>query len=327
MRALTAGLAMALVLALAAPARADHVKLKGGGYVRGEAVSYDEATETLTFQMEDGSTREFALDDLDKRSVYLVNRSRVPKDDFDKQVRIGRLAVEVELFAHAARHFDQARKADSSRGAEVDAEVAQLKRQAATYGMAKARAAVSDGNLKEAEKWLVKLAEKLPDEPEGAQARQMLDQYYARIRDEKEAEVLAKANAEQRKQLEVAEGHYDKMVEKTSKGLASDRAGSSAVSTWNGALRDGDRALKALDKVDTSGPGTVTTEQVAGYRRMVIDQMVEVHLHLASLWTVRSSYNKALSETNKALALDPRSERALSARARIERAAAERRWW
>ena len=327
MRAFTAGLAMALVLALAAPARADHVKLKGGGYVRGEAVSYDEATETLTFQMEDGSTREFALDDLDKRSVYLVNRSRVPKDDFDKQVRIGRLAVEVELFAHAARHFDQARKADSSRGAEVDAEVAQLKRQAATYGMAKARAAVSDGNLKEAEKWLVKLAEKLPDEPEGAQARQMLDQYYARIRDEKEAEVLAKADAEQRKQLEVAEGHYDKMVEKTGKGLASDRAGSSAVSTWNGALRDGDRALKALDKVDTSGPGAVTAEQVAGYRRMVIDQMVEVHLHLASLWTVRSSYNKALSETNKALALDPRSERALSARARIERAAAERRWW
>lgn len=327
MRGLSVALTLALALAAAAPARADYVKLKDGGYVRGEAISYDEATQTLSFQMEDGSTKRFALDDLDKRSVYLVNRSRVPKDDFDKQVRIGRLAVEVELFAHAARHFDQARAADPSRGAEVDAEIAQLKRQAATYGMAKARAAVSKGDLKEAEKWLVKLAEKVPDEPEGAQARQMLDQYYARIRDEKEAEVLAQASAEQRKQLEVAEGHYDKMVEKAGKGLASDRAGNSAVSAWNGALRDGGRALGALDKVDTSGSGTVTAEQVEGYRRMVIDQMVEVHLHLASLWTVRSSYNKALSEANKALALDPRSERALSARARIERAAAERRWW
>ena len=73
-------------------------------------------------------------------------------------------------------------------------------------------------------------------------------------------------------------------------------------------------------------PGAVTPEQLEGYRQMVIDQMVELHLHLASLWTVRSSYNKALGEANKALALDPRSEQALAARARIERAASERRW-
>ena len=76
-----------------------------------------------------------------------------------------------------------------------------------------------------------------------------------------------------------------------------------------------------------SGPGTVTAEQLEGYRRMVVDQMVEVHLHLASLWTVRSSYNQALGEANTALAQDPQSERALSSRARIERASAERRWW
>ena len=211
-RLLTTAAALTLALTLAAPALADHVKLKQGGYVRGEAVSYDEATDTLTFRMEDGSEKRFALDDLDKRSVYLVNRSRVPTDDFDRQLRIGKLAQETELFAHAMRHFDQARAADPARGAEVDQAVAQLERDAGDYGMRKAKDAISRGDLREGEKWLVKLAEKLPDQPQGVQARQMLDQYYERVRDEREAKVLAQASAEQRKQLEVAEGHYDKMI-------------------------------------------------------------------------------------------------------------------
>jgi len=318
---------LAAALALAFPAvAAEYVKLKDGTLVKGDAVAYDEATETLTFRMEDGSSRGFKLSELDLRSVYLVNRSRVPKDDFDKQLRIGKLACEVELFAHAVRHFDQARAADPARGAEVDAAVTALKRQAATYGMQKAKDAVSRGDLREAEKWLVKLTEKLPDEPEGVQAQQMLEEYYARNRREREAEVLARASAQQQKDLEKAKGHFDRMVEKTQKGLTANRSGNASVSAWEGALKDGERALKALDGVDTSVQGGVTPDQMAGYRKMVIDQMVEVHLHLASLWTVRSSYNQALSEANKALALDPKSEHALAARARIERAAAERRW-
>ena len=48
---------LALGLALAVPAAADYVKLKGGGYVKGEAVSYDESSGELTFE-----TAEFRLE-------------------------------------------------------------------------------------------------------------------------------------------------------------------------------------------------------------------------------------------------------------------------
>ena len=47
---------------------------------------------------------------------------------------------------------------------------------------------------------------------------------------------------------------------------------------------------------------------------------VELHLHLASHFTTRTSYNRAQSEVNKALAYDPRNKDALAARARIETA-------
>ena len=48
----------------------------------------------------------------------------------------------------------------------------------------------------------------------------------------------------------------------------------------------------------------------------VTDQMVELHLHIASVYSTRSSYNNALSEANKALALEPDNPSALPARAR-----------
>jgi len=324
-RLLSVGASLALLVALAAPASADYVKLKDGTLVKGEATSYDEAADALVFKMEDGSTRSIPMADLNHRSVYLVNRSRIPRQDFEGQLKIGNLARDVELFAHAMRHYGYARKADAARGAEVDAEVARLKSLAAEWAMQKAKDAVSKGDIREAEKWLVKLVEKVPDEPQAVQAQQMLDEYYARNREQREAETLARATEQQHKQLEVAKRHYDDMTRKAQKGLTSKRTGNTSVSAWERALKDGERTLSALGKVDTTTEGAVTAEQLEGYRRMVTEEMIEIHLHLASLWTVRSSYNKALGETNKALALDPSSERAIAARARVERAASERR--
>jgi hypothetical protein len=51
--------------------------------------------------------------------------------------------------------------------------------------------------------------------------------------------------------------------------------------------------------------------------------MVDLHLHLASHHTVKSSYKDAMKEANAALALDPKNAQALAARARIEQASSE----
>jgi hypothetical protein len=61
----------------------------------------------------------------------------------------------------------------------------------------------------------------------------------------------------------------------------------------------------------------------AKYRKLTTDQMVEVNLHLASLYTTRSSFNDAVKATNAALALEPNNAAALAQRARIEQTANE----
>jgi Tfp pilus assembly protein PilF len=56
---------------------------------------------------------------------------------------------------------------------------------------------------------------------------------------------------------------------------------------------------------------------------LTTDQMIELHLHIATNYTISTSYNEALRQANAALALDPNNANALAQRARIEQAATE----
>ena len=64
-------------------------------------------------------------------------------------------------------------------------------------------------------------------------------------------------------------------------------------------------------------------EGAAKYRQLTKQQMVDAHLHIASSYTVSSSYNQAIKQVNAALSLDPKNGEALAQRARIEQAASE----
>lgn len=318
--------AFVLALGLAAHAN-DYVKLKNGTPIKGEATKYDEATNSLEFKLEDGSTRTFKMDELDGRSVYLVNHSRVPKDDATKQIRLANLARDVGLYAHAVRHYEYAAKADPSKKPEIEREVAVLKTKAATWAMQQVRNAQAKGDKAEAEKWLLKMVEKVPDTPEGKEAAAMLDQTYAEARAKRESDAEAKATQSMKDDLQTGKKLYDNMVSKTQKGLTAKGSGGQAINSFESAVQDGGRVLKELDKADKKYTDAAAQETLAGYRKVVVDQLIETRLHLASAFTVRSSYNDALEQVNQALALDPKNEQAQSARVRVEQAAAERGGW
>ena len=322
----TLSLAALLALALPAAAQNDFVKLKDGKFIKGEAISYDEPTQTLNFKMEDGTSRGFKLDELDKRSVYLVNQSKVPKNDATKQIRLANLARDAELFAHAMRHYAYAEKADPARKPEIDKERATLRQLAAAYGMRMANEARSKGDKAGAEKWLMKIVEKVPDEPQAKEASAILEQTYAQARGEKEAKAQSQASEQLKKDLQPGKKNYDDMVRKTQEGLTASTSGSKATNSWDSALSDGQRALDLLERLMKKYPDPKTKETLEGYRGVVTGQMVELHLHLASSYTTRSSYNDALAEVNKGLALDPKNQECLAARARIEQAASESGW-
>ena len=311
-------LATLLVLACAAgPASAATIKLKDGTTMTCEIRGYDAGSKTLHVRRQDGTDAKYTLDQLDARSVYLVNASLIPKKDGGAQMRAANFARDAGLYAHAARRYGEAVKLDPSLKGAVDAEMTKLRRGAVQLCLKNARAAVAKGDMAEAEKWAKVLIEKLPNEPEAAEARAALDQYYAQTREKKIAAAEAKASDAVRKDAEKARKRYDQMVEKTKKGLQADSS-SQAENLFRQALADGEAVLKDIEKILAKHDDPRLDEQAGSYRAVVIDQMVEVHLHAASQLATRSDYRGAQKQVNEALALDPDNQQALAMRARIE---------
>lgn len=313
---------VAALALLALPAGAATLKLKNGTTVTGKVQRYDADAKTLYVRTDAGKDEQYKLDQLDARSVYLVNASLVPPDDAGKQLQVANFARDAGLYAHAARRYETAAKLDPKLKPAVDAEMAKLKRMAAEACLKNARAAVAKNDIAGAEKWLTVLIEKLPDEPEAKEAAAALDKHYSQRRSAKIAEVDKKSSEALQRDIEKGKKQYAEMVEKTKKGLQA-RGDSQASGLFKAALADGQDVLGIIDGLEKKYDDPKTRESTASYRSVVIGQMVDVHLHMASLETVKSDYRGALNQVNAALALDPKNPAALAARARIEEASSQ----
>ncbi len=316
--------ALALLLLLGAPlAATEHVKLKDGTVLKGRATAYDSQKKVLSFRSDDGQERQYTLDQLDQRSVYMVSASVVSKESGRGQLQLANYARDIGLYAHAGRRYEYAEKADPSLAEEVARERALGRKLAAEYCMKNAQEAVAQNKIADAEYWLSLLVQKLPNEPQAEQAAALLEQHYLKERNARDDQLESKHADLLEKDLRKGKELYDRMIERTRDGLTA-RSESKAAKLFEGALDDGKAVLKEIDRVVKKYPDDVRIQEGADkYRALTIAQMVDAHLHLASQYTVHSSYQNALAETNAALALDPRNEHALSQRARIEYASSE----
>jgi tetratricopeptide (TPR) repeat protein len=320
-----------LALATFAPgaSASERIKLKSGAVVSGRATAYDATKEVLSFRTDAGEDVTYTLSQLDARSVYLVYASVIPKDDAKGQLQLANFARDAGIYEHAARRYGYAEQADPSLKATVERERAELRRKAAETCLALAKEALAKKDTKSADKYLTLLLERLPGEPQAAEAARLLDGYYA-------AEASARDDAAERelaehlqKDLKKGKELYDRMLQRTQEGLTA-RSESKSKGLWEGALADGQGVLKEIDKLAAKyGSDPKVQEGAARYRKITRDHMVDVHLHLASQRTVKSDYKDAEKHVNAALALDPRNGEALAARARIEAAASEGlfSWW
>ncbi len=317
-------LIFALLAALAATSAAsEQIKLKDGKIVSGRATAYDPERKVLSFRTDAGQDMKYAMDQLDSRSVYLVYSSVIPKENGKGQLQLANFARDAGLYRHAARRYEYAEAADPALKTVVESERAVLRQRAADACMANARAAQAKGDTKEAQKWLALLLEKLPNEPQAVEAAAMVEATYAREANARD-DALEKEHEELlQKDLKKGKQHYDSMIERTREGLTA-RNTSKSTSLWEGAINDGEVVLKEIDRIEKKYPDDPRVQEgAARYRQLTVEQMVEVHLHLASQYTTSTSLNNALKEANKALALDPKNEQALAARARIEQASNE----
>lgn len=299
----------------------DTIRMKDGSTLRGYATSYNEATKTLGFRTEDGRDLSLKLDQLNTLSVYQVTQSTIPKDNAKGQIQLANYARDTGLYAHAVRHYGYAEKADPSLKPQIDQERVILRQKAAEFCMDNARKAIEKGDRKEAEKWLTIIVQKLPNEPQAAEAAKTLDELFSTERAKREETVAKKAPADLLKtDLKQGKVYYDRMIKFAKEGLTSPGGSPQAINAWENSIDNGGRALKEIDKVEKKYSDEPTRETLGGYRVLINDQIIEVRLNLASLYTTRSSYNKALGEVNQALAIAPENAQALAARARIEEA-------
>lgn len=316
-------LTFALLAVLAVPSAAqEKIKLKNGSIVAGRATAYDAKNEVLSFRTEDGQDKKYTMAELDGRSVYLVYSSVIPKENAKGQLQLANFARDAGLYRHAIRRYGYAEQ-DPSLKSQVESERVILRRRASAYCMEQAKAAQAKGDSKEAQKWLSLILEKLPNETEATEAAAMVQANYMRdanARDdalEKEHVELLQTDLKKGKQA------YDTMIERTRDGLTA-RNESQSQNLWKNALSEGQTVLKEIDRLTKKYPEDPKVQDGAKkYRKLTIDQMVEVHMHLASLYTTRSSFNEALREVNQALALSPQDPEVLSQRARIEAASNE----
>jgi tetratricopeptide (TPR) repeat protein len=325
MKSLLRPLTMLAVLCLGAITNADSVRLEDGTHIPGYATKYDEATEVLSWKGEDGKDYELKLADLNTRSTYSVLKSQVPKDNGKGQLQLANFTRDIELFVHAVRHYGYAEKADPSLKPEIDKEVEVLKSRAAKWGMAQAREAAAKGDKKKALDWLERIILKLPDQPEAAEAQRLIDDYYASVKAEHTKEVDSHDDEVLKSGLAEGKKAYDSMLERNKKALQS-KGGSTAIKGWEAAVKDGQKALDEIDKFEAKHKDKYA-ELLNGYRTTINEQIIEIHLNCASQYATRSSYNKALTETNKALAIDSKNAEALSMRARIQDASSRGLRW
>jgi tetratricopeptide (TPR) repeat protein len=293
------------------------ITLADGTKVTGHATAYDGETRTLHFTTTEGEPRRFGLEQLDARSVYLVHRSIVPTDDGEAQLQLANLARDAGLYAHSARHYRNARRAAPELAADVDREEATMRRMAAEFCILRAEEALAAGNRREAERWLTRLLDRMPDEPLAERAAEMLEGLHGPVarenytQTEKEAPDLLKTDLARGKR------HFDAMVDHTKRGLQA-RGGSSARRDFERAISEGERALREVDRVAADREDAASQRALKGYREAVVEQLVQAHLHLGSLLMTRSSLNNAMAQVNTALALDPGNAEALAMRSRIE---------
>ncbi len=330
MRFLSILLALACLAAAAPAQNPERVKLKTGDWLVGQPRSYDPETKVLVFQDEGGSERTVHLDELDPRSAYRTANSVSKRATPSQLVGVGNFARDLGFFAHAARHYDDALKQDPGLRDRVEAERVVLRRVAAEACMDHAREAMEEGDEKEAEKWLTTLVQKLPDEPLAAEASALLDAHYAKVHQAQDDAYEARFEELLTTELATAKKHYDAMLERIQKGLTSSSS-SRARGDFERAYKEGEKTLRELDRVqkrlEKADSAAEVQEAFDGYRGLTVEHMVEAQLHLASQYTTSTSYNRALKEVNKALALDPDNRRALQARARIENAASRGWRW
>jgi len=304
--------------------RPQALTLQSGGIVRGILRSDDRLS--ITLELSNGAEQTLTYDELAPRSIYRLMKARVSKDDGGGLMELGNYTRDHGLYAYSKRHYVEALTVDPDLRPKIEVEIEKLRVIASDDLLARARTALQKGDTKEAEKQLSRIINELPNEPAADAARVIMSELAAqaesqRVNDERAPRADASAVE---KELAPARKRYHRAVDENRKGMLASAGSSRATKHFKKSVDEGERGRKMVERsVKRNQDMTGFKEAAGSLDAQFIDVMVTANLNLAGIAMVKSSFNNALNEVNRALVLDPSRAEARSMKIRIENAAAD----
>jgi len=266
--------------------------------------------------------RDLRYEELAPRSIYRLEKGRTPRTDGLGLMKLGDLAREAGFWAHANRHYKEALKVDPALRPRIETALAGLREEASQAVLAEAREDMRKKRVKDAEKHLTAVLNEFPDERAAVEAAAMLD----RIHTQDRTRSVPARDKQLEKLFASAVSDLEYAADSNHKGLTS-KSQSRSINSYRNAISRLERGRKKLAGIEKKNKDDrVVVERADELDAQAIELYVTTSLNLVSSYMVQTSYNEALKAANAAVAVAPTDQRLLSARARIENAAADSDW-
>jgi len=328
-------LAVAVVLSfLAADATAQQLLfLKSGGVYKVKVLKSDWESVTVSLPLEGGGEEIHVVpvEDLEPHFYYNV-RNKALEGDAAGRIRLARYAVDNDMFPRAKAQMDQARALDPKVVEEfMETEFPKIKEGLAQRILEVGQRSLRRGSPKNAKKYASLILTKFEGTAAEAGAEELLKEVQAKIdadtakKRAQRRKVEAQKQEAEAKKIEKERDGFLRPVEKLlDEAAAANNRGLTAKSVsqskdpLESAARKYEHAAKKADELLKKGPpDDATTTSLQEMQRDAIQGGVSAYLNLAHSMSARGSYQKAVTYTNKALALDPDNAEAKAARATI----------
>jgi hypothetical protein len=317
-----------LVVAAAAPARAEDVLLVDGTVFTGKVDKVEKDGVTITMAV-GGGTATLKVDAARLDPAYFYGLlDGVADQDAKAHVELAVWCIEQGLFSRARLQMRRAEQLDPDfvRGLRED-QFPEMREGIATQILASAEADVKAGRLDVAEQKYEVLLLRLPDTEAGGKSREAMaalqpllearEAQAAEAGRKKLAEAERKAAEERAKKFASFDPKLAELKKLALEGLSED-GDAKALSLLDTALTRAKARLADLDDLAKgAGADEALAQEVADRRGRIRRGMVKVHLHRADLYLYRGAVNDAKREVEAARALDPQNADVVAAAVRV----------
>lgn len=317
MRMCAALLGLLLLGGLAGAAPFDKILLKNGSTLNGKVTA--DTGKSIVVEGNWGKETTLAYSEVDSRVLFRLKLGATKRTDGPGQIKLARFACDVGLWAQSRRHYSWALRADKSLESQVDAGLLHLRKTAGASVLADAKRYEAQGNLTKAQELLTTIIREIPHDDSAQEAAKMLITLHPRTKKKDSEGYEVKVSPRLKAMLAPARAHYDRMLSNSQKGESNLLFPDRALPYLNTAVRDGMQARQTWTQIKNRRGSDPELRNIVSYVDSKLDDnLVELHIHIASVRMRAKQYPGALNELTKATRIAPSDGRVSAMKMKIQ---------